>query len=76
MTGRPDRRTVHETEVLREVVEVKLLLGLLLFVLALPVLVAVAIARGPAALVLLLLLAFSAPILLVAGAILWHRGDQ
>ena len=51
----------------------KLVLGLLLFVMALPVLIAVGIALGPAALVLLLVLACGAPILLVAGASLRHR---
>jgi hypothetical protein len=58
------------------VVEVKPVLGLILFVLALPVLVAVGIALGPAALVLLLFIAFGAPILLVSGANLWHRRDR
>lgn len=75
MTAGSNRPTFLETEAFQEVVEVRLVLGVLLFVIALPVLIAVGFALGPAALVLLLVIAFSAPILLVSGANLWHRRD-
>jgi hypothetical protein len=76
MTGGLGRLTFLETDALPEVVEVRLVLGLLLFVLALPVLIVVGIALGPAALVLLFVIACGAPILLVSGANLWHKRDQ
>ncbi len=53
----------------------KVLMGVVLFVLALPVLIALGIALGPVALVLLLFLAFGLPILLVAGLGLRHKRD-
>ena len=76
MTGGSDRLTFLETDALQEVIEVKLVLGLLLFVMALPVLIVVGIALGPAALVLLFVIACGAPILLFSGANLWRKHDQ